>query len=267
MDLSGFTTPKPERGTPARGTHVSSGQATPAQGSTATPAVPLCGTEARIAKQAQRREAREAERRAKRALLSTPPALPADAAKATPSPAPQPEPQPEPAAVMPPDGKPDPKTFIEMTSDAVPDMSSDSKVLDITEMVFPDCFTADLLEESNLTDVMAHNFLNERFDYPEFNKLMNVLCNTQAISEDDALDTIQNLVMQFCTTFIVDEVSFFTEFAAKSLISNFVEMNLTKLTDTASVNEVVHIQIETDFEKCIINMIKCIKSQIARARR
>ena len=70
MDLSGFTTPKPERGTPARGTHVSSGQATPAQGSTATPAVPLCGTEARIAKQAQRREAREAERRAKRALLS-----------------------------------------------------------------------------------------------------------------------------------------------------------------------------------------------------
>ena len=85
MDLSGFTTPKPERGTPARGTHVSSGQATPAQGSTATPPVPLCGTEARIAKQAQRREAREAERRAKRALLSTPPALPADAAKATPS--------------------------------------------------------------------------------------------------------------------------------------------------------------------------------------
>ena len=70
---------------------------------------------------------------------------------------------------MQPDGKSDPKTFIEMASDAVPDMSSDSKVLDITEMVFPDCFTADLLEESNLTDVMAHNFLNERFDYPEFN--------------------------------------------------------------------------------------------------
>ena len=103
MDLSGFTTPKPERGTPARGTHVSSGQATPAQGSTATPAVPLCGTEARIAKQAQRREAREAERRAKRALLSTPPAIP------------------------------------------------------------------------------AQHFLNERFDYPEFNKLMNVLCNTQVL--------------------------------------------------------------------------------------
>ena len=135
MDLSGFTTPKPERGTPARGTHVSSGQATPAQGSTATPAVPLCGTEARIAKQAQRREAREAERRAKRALLSTPPALPADAAKATPSPAPQPEPQPEPAAVMPPNGKSDPKTFIEMTSDAVPDMSSDSiRKLDIGQI-------------------------------------------------------------------------------------------------------------------------------------
>ena len=185
--MAGMTTPKPKRGTPTRGTHVSSGQTTPALGSSATPDVPLCGTEARIAKQAQRREAREAERRAKRALLSTPPALPADAAKATPPPAPQPEPQPEPAAVMPPNGKPDPKTFIEMTSDAVPDMSSDSKVLDITEMVFPDCFTADLLEESNLTDVMSQHFLNERFDYPEFNKLMNILCNTQAISEDDAL--------------------------------------------------------------------------------
>ena len=63
MDFTGFTTPKTERGTPARGTLVATDQSTPAQSGAYGPSNQLIGTEARKAKQAQRREAREAKRR------------------------------------------------------------------------------------------------------------------------------------------------------------------------------------------------------------
>ena len=70
MDFTGFTTPKTERGTPARGTLVATDQSTPAQSGAYEPSDQLIGTEARKAKQAQRREAREAKRRT--LLASTP---------------------------------------------------------------------------------------------------------------------------------------------------------------------------------------------------
>ena len=58
MDFTGFTTPKTERGTPARGTLVAIDQSTPAQSSAYGRADQLIGTHAHKAKQAQRREAR-----------------------------------------------------------------------------------------------------------------------------------------------------------------------------------------------------------------
>ena len=57
MDFTGFTTPKTERGTPARGTLVATDQSTPAQSGTYGSSDQLIGTEARKARQAQRREA------------------------------------------------------------------------------------------------------------------------------------------------------------------------------------------------------------------
>ena len=39
-----------------------------------------------------------------------------------------------------------------------------------------------------------------------------------------------------------------------------MEQNLSKLINSAPVTEIVHIQIETDFETCIKNMMKCVKS-------
>ena len=78
MDFTGFTTPKTERGTPARGTLVATDQSTPAQSGAYGSSDQLIGTEARKAKQAQRREAREAKRRT--LLASTP--LPASSKSA-----------------------------------------------------------------------------------------------------------------------------------------------------------------------------------------
>ena len=69
MDFTGFTTPKTERGTPARGTLVATDQSTPAQSGAYGGADQLIGTDARKAKQAQRREAREAKRRTLLAAL------------------------------------------------------------------------------------------------------------------------------------------------------------------------------------------------------
>ena len=63
MDFTGFTTPKTERGTPARGTLVATNQSTPAQSGAYGGADQLIGIEARMARQAQRREVREAKRR------------------------------------------------------------------------------------------------------------------------------------------------------------------------------------------------------------
>ena len=80
------------------------------------------------------------------------------------------------------------------------------------------------------------------------------------MSKDELRDTFQSLMVQFCIAFVTDEVSFFTEYAAKSLLSNYVEQNLSKLINSAPVTEIVHIQIETDFETCIKNMMKCVKS-------
>ena len=70
MDFTVFTTPKTERGTPARGTLVATDQSTPAQSGAYGASDQLIGTDARKAKQAQRREAREAKRRT--LLASTP---------------------------------------------------------------------------------------------------------------------------------------------------------------------------------------------------
>ena len=141
MDFTGFTTPKTERGTPARGTLVATDQSTPAQSGAYGGADQLIGTDARKAKQAQRREAREAKRRT--LLAATP--LPASsksaigsaaAAEATP-PASQPEPEEvQPAAEMG-AGYSDQNNFLELTSGDLPAMSVDGKVLDITEMVIP----------------------------------------------------------------------------------------------------------------------------------
>ena len=78
MDFTGFTTPKTERGTPARGTLVATDQSTPAQSGAYGGADQLIGTDARKAKQAQRREAREAKRRT--LLAATP--LPASSKSA-----------------------------------------------------------------------------------------------------------------------------------------------------------------------------------------
>ena len=149
MDFTGFTTPKTERGTPARGTLVATDQSTPAQSGAYGGADQLIGTDARKAKQAQRREAREAKRRT--LLAATP--LPASsksairsaaAAEATP-PAPQPEPEEvQPAAEMG-AGYSDQNNFLELTSGDLPAMSVDGKVLDITEMVIPDGYTTALV--------------------------------------------------------------------------------------------------------------------------
>ena len=260
MDFTGFTTPKTERGTPARGTLVATDQSTPAQSGAYGPSDQLIGTEARKAKQAQRREAREAKRRT--LLASTPlpassksAARPAAAAEAAP-----PEVQPEPEEVRPAAevgaGNADQNDFLELTSGDLPAMSVDGKVLDITEEVIPDGTTTELLDNSNLPEVISQHFSLEIDQYPEF---LQILRN-KFQSEDEKRDHIQSLMVQFCTNFITDEVSFFTEYAAKSLFSNFVEQNLSKLTNFGPVTETVHIQIETDFESCIKNMIKCIKS-------
>jgi hypothetical protein len=260
MDFTGFTTPKTERGTPARGTLVATDQSTPAQSGAYGSSDQLIGTEARKAKQAQRREAREAKRRT--LLASTPlpassksAARPAAAAEAAP-----PEVQPEPEEVRPAAevgaGNADQNDFLELTSGDLPAMSVDGKVLDITEEVIPDGTTTELLDNSNLPEVISQHLSLEIDQYPEF---LQILRN-KFLSEDEKRGTIQSLMVQFCTNFITDEVSFFTEYAAKSLFSNFVEQNLSKLTNFGPVTETVHIQIETDFESCITNMIKCIKS-------
>ena len=260
MDFTGFTTPKTERGTPARGTLVATDQSTPAQSGAYGSSDQLIGTEARKARQAQRREAREAKRRT--LLASTPlpassksAARPAAAAEAAP-----PEVQPEPEEVRPAAevgaGNADQNDFLELTSGDLPAMSVDGKVLDITEEVIPDGTTTELLDNSNLPEVISQHLSLEIDQYPEF---LQILRN-KFLSEDEKRGTIQSLMVQFCTNFITDEVSFFTEYAAKSLFSNFVEQNLSKLTNFGPVTETVHIQIETDFESCITNMIKCIKS-------
>lgn len=260
MDFTGFTTPKTERGTPARGTLVATDQSTPAQSGAYGSPDQLIGTEARKARQAQRREAREAKRRT--LLASTPlpassksAARPAAAAEATP-----PEVKPEPEEVRPAAevgaGNADQNDFLELTSGDLPAMSVDGKVLDITEEVIPDGTTTELLDNSNLPEVISQHLSLEIDQYPEF---LQILRN-KFLSEDEKRGTIQSLMVQFCTNFITDEVSFFTEYAAKSLFSNFVEQNLSKLTNFGPVTETVHIQIETDFESCITNMIKCIKS-------
>jgi hypothetical protein len=260
MDFTGFTTPKTERGTPARGTLVATDQSTPAQSGAYGSSDQLIGTEARKARQAQRREAREAKRRT--LLASTPlpassksAARPAAAAEAAP-----PEVKPEPEEVRPAAevgaGNADQNDFLELTSGDLPAMSVDGKVLDITEEVIPDGTTTELLDNSNLPEVISQHLSLEIDQYPEF---LQILRN-KFLSEDEKRGTIQSLMVQFCTNFITDEVSFFTEYAAKSLFSNFVEQNLSKLTNFGPVTETVHIQIETDFESCITNMIKCIKS-------
>ena len=139
MDFTGFTTPKTERGTPARGTLVATDQSTPAQSGAYGGADQLIGTEARKARQAQRREVREAKRRTLLAATPLPASSksatrPAAAAEATP-PAPQPEPKEvQPAAEMG-AGYSDQNNFLELTFGDLPAMSMDGKVLDITEMV------------------------------------------------------------------------------------------------------------------------------------
>ena len=263
MDFTGFTTPKTERGTPARGTLVATDQSTPAQSGAYGGTDQLIGTDARKAKQAQRREAREAKRRTLLAATPLPasskPAIrSAAAAEATP-PAPQPEPEEvEPAAEMG-AGYSDQNNFLELTSGDLPAMSVDGKVLDITEMVIPDGYTTELLDDSNLPDVISQHFSHEIDQYPEFVKILQNH-SRPLMSKDELRDTFQSLMVQFCTAFVTDEVSFFTEYAAKSLLSNYVEQNLSKLINSAPVTEIVHIQIETDFETCIKNMMKCVKS-------
>ena len=68
-----FNTPRQERGAGTPGTFVSGGSATPMRGSPPTQE-PLCGTEARKAKQAQRREAKLAQRTLLRAAAADTPA-------------------------------------------------------------------------------------------------------------------------------------------------------------------------------------------------
>ena len=68
-----FNTPRQERGAGTPGTFVAGGSATPMRGSP-PPQEPLCGTEARKAKQAQRREAKLAQRTLLRAAAADTPA-------------------------------------------------------------------------------------------------------------------------------------------------------------------------------------------------
>ena len=69
-------------------------------------------------------------------------------------------------------GYSDQNNFLELTFDDLPAMSVDGNVLDITEMVIPDGYTTEMLDDSNLPDVISQHFSQEIDQYPEFVKIL-----------------------------------------------------------------------------------------------
>ena len=110
-------------------------------------------------------------------------------------------------------GYSDQNNFLELTSGDLPAMSVDGNVLDITEMVIPDGYTTKLLDDSNLPDVISQHFSHEIDQYPEFVKILQNH-SRPLMSKDELRDTFQSLMVQFCTAFVTDEVSFFNKYAA-----------------------------------------------------
>jgi len=170
-----FNTPRQERGAGTPGTFVAGGSATPMRGSP-PPQEPLCGTEARKAKQAQRREAKLAQRTLLRAAAADTPAA-FNPAVGTPAPvvpaaidtadAEEAQPPSEPAAefqnvhAMPAQNDDDaqedgnPGLILEIKSQSVPEMPEIDAVVDFIDQVMPSGVVKEVLEDSNFEEVVS----------------------------------------------------------------------------------------------------------------